>query len=451
MFIKCDNFVFLMDTNIIIDKNKIEPKECEKIIKLYDKKDCTFEKEYLERFRLFRESEIDLKKIMPTSCGINLTNECSLRCNYCSYASGEHPICKIDDRQLKTFLNYMIENIYIKRQLNIENKLNTFYFAGGGEPTHDWRLLQEAVNYIEQKCFNLGIFVKLGITTNLMVNQEKLEWVCKHFSDILVSYDGIKQLQDRNRPTVIGTRSSDVVENNLMILNQKQFPFSVRTTIWPYDYHYLYEIADHIFSTYENIETWAVEPVLDFGRAKNSDVFNDEKKLISYDFQKTISEIDAYVQNKYGRSVYSSITRKTLCKFNCGAAFGYFPWLNCDGNVYTCLDAIEIETPIAFADENAMRFNKYKDSLSIMHLKYMQDNCKNCIALPFCGGGCPIIHNGKDNVRSINSNWHCDQRRKFWLRALTMLSNNGRFFDINAEIIQEGVYQIKWKNQDRYI
>ena len=50
-----------------------------------------------------------------TSAGINLTSACQLRCNYCTYKSGEQDIT-LNEQDVYAFINFLVKNLFFRRR-----------------------------------------------------------------------------------------------------------------------------------------------------------------------------------------------------------------------------------------------------------------------------------------------------------------------------------------------
>jgi len=114
---------------------------------------------YVERFRK--------RGLSPVHLSLSLTNECQLRCLYCSQSDR--------DRDLKLDYDYLIDVLQVLRGKG----LDAVTFTGGGEP-----LLYPRFPDVVEVCANLGL--KMGLTTNgialcdvrpLSETLARLDWV----------------------------------------------------------------------------------------------------------------------------------------------------------------------------------------------------------------------------------------------------------------------------------
>lgn len=417
MYIKNDDFILFVENRLIFSLNQCNNTEIDELIKKYDSgrkiNDIMF-----PYFESNMSENISLEKMLPYCCGLNLTNLCQLRCNYCSYCSGEHSFDTAKIENICAFLKFIIDNFIYRKKLNISANNPTIYFAGGGEPTYNWKLLEESVEYIKKYTLQNKVKYRLGITTNGLLEKRQIDYIIENFDTILVSYDGTKEIQNKNRKSISFKNSAKIVESTIKYLDEKKCSYSIRTTIWPEDYIFMRDMADNIYNRYPNITSWSIEPVLQLGRAKRNDIFNIENKdnIMSVDFVSKYVDLRVYVGEKYKKYVHTAMIKNEFACYNCATAFGQFPWLNANGDIYACLDSIGQTERIGYISDSKMTFISYNDDLNLSHIENMRKMCVGCIAFPFCGGGCPLKHQLNEFGERINitSTWDCSQKKKYW-------------------------------------
>ena len=141
---------------------------------------------------------------------LQVTQQCNLRCRYCSYSGLYNNRTHSSERMDFTLAKKAID-FYIERSREAEKLCLSFY---GGEPLLEYSLIQKCVFYILEKKGEQPItFV---ITTNgTLLTKEKFEFFVKNKFSIMVSLDGEKESHDVNRRFVSGTGSFDIIMENL--------------------------------------------------------------------------------------------------------------------------------------------------------------------------------------------------------------------------------------------
>ena len=170
------------------------------------------------------ELENDLEKYVYNSNSsqliLVLTGKCNMRCEYCVYCE-KYPKeigYSEDDMNLDTALKAV--DLYFS--LHDEKKLHgyrkqpmiNFY---GGEPLIKFELIRKIVEYAETKDSSTRFY----ITTNgLLLDANVADFILRHRFAVTFSLDGFKENHDRNRVTVGGKPTFDIVIRNIQTLQE---------------------------------------------------------------------------------------------------------------------------------------------------------------------------------------------------------------------------------------
>jgi len=132
------------------------------------------------------------------SIALFITNECNLNCIYCcgkggGYGSSGH----MNSATARKAIDWFVEKSGKLKKLNI-----SFF---GGEPLMNFPLVKEIVEYTQklEKEFEFHMITNLSL-----LDDEKLVFIQKHNIILMVSFDGPKEIQDRQRPFKKGDGSS---------------------------------------------------------------------------------------------------------------------------------------------------------------------------------------------------------------------------------------------------
>ncbi len=97
---------------------------------------------------------------------------------------------------------------------------NVVFF--GGEPLSNLALIKEVVAYAEDRFGTLGKRVDFTLTTNAtLLTEEIVDWLNAHRFGLTVSMDGPKALHDKNRKTVGGKGTYNVVASKTRMLLER--------------------------------------------------------------------------------------------------------------------------------------------------------------------------------------------------------------------------------------
>lgn len=362
------------------------------------------------------EHKTPLEKIAVNSMGICLTFNCNLRCNYCGYSSTDRDNNRLQPSDIDAFVKDIIKKKVIKNLITKQNDPLMVYFTGGGEPTYDWELLTYAVNCVKENCHANNIQFRMSITTNGILTDDQIDFISNSFTRVMISYDGLPQIQNSNR---IGPNIADtnlIVEHSIDEISKRGIPLEVRTTIWQEDYDKLFEMYRHVFSIPSNKDnvSWSIYPTLVEGRALRRIQRQKDftyKKFVSYYF-----DLIDYVIANEGEERLSAINCPLFgnnpVSLFCGSLFGDEPFLQPDGSIILCNESKDHSICIGEVKNGKLEYyNQFKnDFLEVTLKKYTE--CTNCIAYRFCRGGCPIWHLRQEDNKC--EPLECQATQEYW-------------------------------------
>ena len=206
------------------------------------------------------ENYIDSFKDRPTvvkALCLHIAHDCNLACKYCFAEEGEYH----GRRALMSFevgkkaLDFLVANSGSRRNLEVD------FF--GGEPTMNFEVVKQLVEYgrsIEEA--NNKKF-RFTLTTNgILLNDDILEFANKEMSNIVLSIDGRKEINDLMRPTRNNHGSSyDIIMPKFKKVaeSRNQMNYYVRGTFTHNNLDFskdVFHLAD------EGFEQISVEPVV---------------------------------------------------------------------------------------------------------------------------------------------------------------------------------------------
>ena len=163
--------------------------------------------------KLFTEDEyenlaIDYKNhsnVVKALC-LHVAHTCNLNCSYCFASQGKYN----GDRALMSFdtgkqaFDFLITNSGTRKNLEVD------FF--GGEPLMNWDVVKELVAYARsvEKQYNKNF--RFTLTTNgMLVDDEVIDFANKEMSNVVLSLDGRKEVNDRFRIDYKGRGSYDTI------------------------------------------------------------------------------------------------------------------------------------------------------------------------------------------------------------------------------------------------
>lgn len=259
-----------------------------------------------------------------------LTTKCNLCCRYCYNAQERNAIDEqtISVDVAKAAIDWYFDN----------NTSRHIRFYGPGEPTQEFSKMKEITAYA--KCHpNGGERVTVEIQTNGVFTADVRDWVVDNANIVWMSFDGMKDIQNYNRPlnrkydSLFQFRTSaDVLEDNVRWLisnsENKDLMVGARVTITDNTIHKQKEMADYFYDL--GIRYVWTNPI--FYAVGEKPVCQDSVKQKNYSFDMD-SYVDEYVET------YDYASKK-------GMFWGSFLTINFDGeSCYHCRSCNPLSAP----------------------------------------------------------------------------------------------------------
>lgn len=331
-----------------------------------------------------------------------LTTKCNLCCKYCYNAKERN---EIEEQTIPLEVAYAAVDWYFET-----NESRHIRFYGPGEPTQEFEKMKLITEYAK-KHYNGDERVTVEIQTNGVFTEEIRNWILDNMNIVWMSFDGMKDVQNYNRPlnpiyTELygGRTSADILEDNVrwLISNKEQRNLMVgaRVTITDKNISKQRKMIDYFYDL--GIRYVWTNPL--FYSVGKIPVCEDEKKKNAYNF-----DMDAYIENyldayRYAQSKglfwgsFLTINFDGKSSYHCRCCTPQnAPHITPDGYVSACDMVVLGAEPyhmnlfivgkwnkkqkcFDFYSEKILALNKRKSTL-IKH-------CQKCSAKLHCGGYC---------------------------------------------------------------
>ncbi|SIQ15769.1 quinohemoprotein amine dehydrogenase maturation protein [Marinobacterium stanieri] len=148
-----------------------------------------------------------------TTVVLNVNTGCNLSCTYCYKEDLTTP-----SKGEKMAYETAIKSVeMLLRESPNQPAYNVVFF--GGEPLSNMSLIRDVVAYCEERFSKLDATVDFTMTTNAtLLNEELVDWFNEHRFGLTISMDGPKAMHDKNRITVGGQGTYDVVRRKVEML-----------------------------------------------------------------------------------------------------------------------------------------------------------------------------------------------------------------------------------------
>ncbi|MCI7766452.1 MAG: thioether cross-link-forming SCIFF peptide maturase [Oscillospiraceae bacterium] len=366
----------------------------EKLLRFYDRDEiisC-----YDEVRELYNEnilfSEDDYEKFAKYSVAspikamcLLVTMDCNLRCEYCFASQGDYAMGRkvMSFETGKKALDFLLENSGDRENLEVD------FF--GGEPLMNWDVVKQLVLYGRSKEAEYHKRFRFTVTTNgLLLDEEKMDFINKEMSNVVLSIDGRKDINDRVRKRVDGSGCYDrIIPKFKELAEKRDFQnYYVRGTFTKYNL----DFSNDVFHLYDlGFDQISVEPVV---------CDHDEKYAITErDLPAVFSEYERLAQlmlvnEKKGKHFnffhFMLDLDQGPCAIKrlrgCGSGNEYVA-ITSDGDIYPCHQFVGIPQYL-MGNIHTGEFNTdIKKDFAAAHI-YTKEDCRKCWAKFYCSGGC---------------------------------------------------------------
>ena len=321
---------------------------------------------------------------------LHVAHDCNLRCKYCFASTGDFGGGRklLDAETGKKAIDFLLKYSYGRRNIELD------FF--GGEPLMNFDVVKEVVDYARSKEEEYGKNFRFTITTNgVLLDDAKIDYINKEMSNVVLSIDGRKEINDLLRPAVNGKGSYDVIVPRYQRLVEKRrnneedrWQYYVRGTFTKHNLDFAKDVMHLNELGFDQI---SIEPV----------VSEDYR-----DYAITEKELPRIFEE------YEELAKQMIALKNAGKGFNFFHFMidldqgpcaikrlrgcGCgneyvavtpDGDVYPCHQFVGMEDwKMGSVHDLTVDFKK-KDYFAKANI-YSKEECKNCWAKFYCSGGC---------------------------------------------------------------
>ena len=336
----------------------------------------------------YKDVVIDFKKrktVVKALC-LHMAHDCNLACKYCFAEEGTYhgqPRELMSEEVGKRALDFLIENSGSRVNLEVD------FF--GGEPLMNFEVVKKLVAYGREREKETGKNFRFTLTTNgMLLNDEVIDFCNEEISNVVLSLDGRKEVNDLMRPTPNGKGSFDVIVPKFKRFVEKRGDKS---------YYLRGTFTRNNLDFYEDFKCMAdmgfkeisIEPVV--APADSPYAIREE------DIPKICEEYDKLAKDlierkKAGKPVTFFHFKLDLtggpCVYKrlsgCGSGTEYLA-VTPSGDLYPChqfvgLDGFKLGTVF-----NGVDNTEVVDEFKCCNV-YAKDKCRECFARFYCSGGC---------------------------------------------------------------
>lgn len=177
---------------------------------------------YQEGLLFSEEEPLPASLIKPAESPIkalclHVSHDCNLRCGYCFAQTGDFGTVRslMDVETARKAIDFVIERSGKRHNIEVD------FF--GGEPLMAMDTVRETVKYAQEQAKKHDKQFRFTITTNgVLLTDDIIAYLNREMSNVVLSLDGRKQVNDDMRKTVAGGGSYDVVLPKMQKLVQNR-------------------------------------------------------------------------------------------------------------------------------------------------------------------------------------------------------------------------------------
>ncbi len=316
---------------------------------------------------------------------LHVAHTCNLNCNYCFASQGKYQ----GDRALMSFevgkraFDFLVENSGSRRNLEVD------FF--GGEPLMNWDIVKKLVAYARSIEKEKRKNFRFTLTTNgMLVDDEVIDFCNREMSNVVLSLDGRKEVNDHFRRDYAGKGSYDTIVPKFQrfVKAREGKNYYVRGTFTHNNVDFtedLFHMADLGFTEL------SMEPVVcppdDPYALTEEDLpkLFEQYEILAKEMIRRKKEGRGFtfyhymLDLKHGPCIYKRIT-------GCGSGTEYMavtPW----GELYPCHQFVGDEKYSLGNIWDGVTNTAIQDEFRSCNA-YAREECKDCWARLYCSGGC---------------------------------------------------------------
>ncbi len=343
-----------------------------------------------ENDTLFSEDEYEQFSDMMVSSPVkamclHVAHDCNLRCSYCFASTGDFGEGRklLDADTGKKAIDFLLTQSKGRKNLELD------FF--GGEPLMNFEVVKEIVAYARSKEKEYNKNFRFTITTNgMLLNDDIIDYINREMSNVVLSIDGRKEVNDRVRVRCDKTGSYDKIVPNYqkLVAKRGQDQYYVLGTFTKYNLDFAKDVMHLNDIGFDQV---SVEPVVADPQQPYALTESDLPQIFD-EYENLAKQLIEKKKNGKGFNFFHFMLDldQGPCAIKrlrgCGCGNEYVA-VTPDGDIYPCHQFVGMEEWKMGSVLDDTFDLKRKDYFAKANI-YGKEDCKNCWAKFYCSGGC---------------------------------------------------------------
>lgn len=316
---------------------------------------------------------------------LNIAHDCNLRCEYCFAAKGDFGRGRMlmPLEVAKKAIDFLIEKSGTRHNLEVD------FF--GGEPLMNFDVVKETVAYARsiEKEHNKNF--RFTITTNgLLLTDDKIDFINREMSNVVLSIDGRKEVNDRLRVRADGSGSYDTIVPKFqkLVATRGDKDYYARGTFTKFNLDFTEDVLHLAELGFDQI---SVEPVVSDPKLSYS-IQEEDLPRVFEEYERLANTIISRRKEGKGFNFFHFMIDlnqgpcaiKRLRGCSCG---NEYIAITPEGDIFPCHQFVgDEEWKMGNVLDGSFDLNR-KNDFALANV-YSKEQCKNCWAKFYCSGGC---------------------------------------------------------------
>lgn len=378
--------------------------------------------------------KIAKKPMVIKALCLHVAHSCNLACTYCFAGQGKYQ----GDRALMSFetgkraLDFLIEHSGSRHNLEVD------FF--GGEPLVNFEVVKQLTAYARSVEKEHNKNFRFTLTTNgVLIDDEVIDFCNREMSNVVLSLDGRKEVNDRFRKTINGKGSYDLIlpKFKKLVAARDGKGYYMRGTYSRYNTDFVKDIlhmADEGFSEL-SMEPVVAAPEAPYSlREEDLPILLEQYDILGKEMDKRRKEGRPFTFYHYMIDLAGGpcIVKRVS---GCGVGTEYMA-VTPTGELYPCHQFVGDKRFCLGDVFNGIKNRELREEFRGCSV-YAHRECDNCFARFFCSGGC--VANAYHTTGKLTGVYHygCQLHRRRIENAIMLKVSEARDRQQKQERIKE--------------